>query len=348
MIAVTRNRANVHDRAFNRLKKFRARFFALLAALFATPLLATASAGAAPAPQTLVANPWLSRRVLNIAHQGGEIEAPSDTMFAFKTAVDKGSDVIELDVHATADGQIVALHDATVDRTTNGTGRVDQLTLAQIKSLDAAYDFVPGCGTCIGQPEANYSYRGFVTGQKPIPPELSAYTPQDFQVPTLREVLQEFPDKLVNVEIKATTPDTQPYEAQVAALMNEFGRNSDTIVVSFSDLAMTLFKANPTSVNTGPGLVTSGIFWASTQGLLPGIPLPGYQALQVPTLYQGLPIVSQPFVTKAHNNNLAVHVWTIDDRAQMESLIDQGVDGIMTNRPTLLEQVLQEKGVKYD
>ena len=80
-------------------------------------------------------NPWLDRRVLNMAHQGGEIEAPSDTMFAFKTALDKGADVLEMDVHATADGEIVVLHDATVDRTTNGTGRVDQLTLEQIRQL---------------------------------------------------------------------------------------------------------------------------------------------------------------------------------------------------------------------
>src|ERR687891_2110449 len=79
-------------------------------------------------------NPWLDRRVLNIAHQGGEIEAPSNTLFAFKTAIDKGADVLELDVHATADGELVVLHDTTVDRTTNGTGRVDRLTLEQIRA----------------------------------------------------------------------------------------------------------------------------------------------------------------------------------------------------------------------
>jgi glycerophosphoryl diester phosphodiesterase len=317
--------------------------FKRLSFIIATLLIAVvvpASAAAAP-------NPWLGRRVLNIAHQGGEFEAPSDTLFAFKTAVDKGADVLELDVHATADGEIVALHDATVNRTTNGTGDVDQLTLAQIKALDAAYWFATGCGTCQGQPEANYAYRGYATGT-PIPPELSEYTANDFKVPTLREVMQTFPDKLLNIEIKATLPDTTPYEAQVAALMNEFGRNDDTIVVSFNDASMALFKLNQTAVSTAPGIVTTGAFWAASQGFLPGIPLPGYHALQVPLTYQGIGIVSPAFITKAHNNQLAVHVWTIEERAQMEQLIDQGVDGIMTNRPTLLEEVLEEKGVKYD
>src|SRR5688500_6391757 len=93
------------------------------------------------------ANPWLERHVLNLAHQGGEIEAPSNTLYALKTARQKGSEVLEIDVHATADRELVVLHDATVERTTNGTGRVDQMTLAHIKKLDAAYWFVPGCGT---------------------------------------------------------------------------------------------------------------------------------------------------------------------------------------------------------
>ena len=339
----TKSRSNLIKSAV--INKVRRRFLVFAATFFAVPLLSLVPAVTAVAQ---AANPWLGRRVLNIAHQGGEYEAPSDTMFAFKKAVEKGADVLELDVHATSDGKIVALHDATVDRTTNGTGRVDQLTLAQVQALDAAYEFAEDCGTCANRPEAEYIYRGFATGQQSIPAELGNFEPSDFRVPTLREVLQEFPDNLLNIEIKATVPDTAPYEAKVAALLNEFDRDTDTIVVSFNDTAMTLFKLNQTAVSAAPGIVTAGLFWASTQGALPGIPLPGYHALQVPTTYQGLPIVSQPFVTKAHTNKLAVHVWTIDDRAEMERLVDLGVDGIMSSRPALLEEVLEEKGVKYD
>jgi glycerophosphoryl diester phosphodiesterase len=304
------------------------------------PVAAGVPATADPADKGGGPNPWLERRVLNIAHQGGELEAPSDTLYAFKTAVDKGADVLELDVHATRDGELVVMHDATVDRTTNGTGRIDAMTLEQIKSLDAAYWFVPDCGTCHGQDDASYIYRGVATGEQPIPPELGAFEPIDFRVPTLREVLETFPDELLNIEIKATVPDTRPYEKALARLLTEFGRSTDTIVASFHDFAIKRFKVYAPEVSTSPGVGSVTSFFTSSIGDLPGIPLPGHHALQVPIEQNGIPIVTTDFVQDAHANGLAVHVWTVDDRAQMEWLIDIGVDGIMTNRPTLLEEVL--------
>ena len=90
------------------------------------------------------ANPWLGRRVISYAHQGGAWEAPSSTLFAIRRALELGATGIELDVHATADGELVVSHDGTVDRTTNGAGAIHQLTLAEIRELDNAYWFVPG------------------------------------------------------------------------------------------------------------------------------------------------------------------------------------------------------------
>lgn len=118
------------------------------------PLLLVAAVAMSSAPPAAAdessGNPWPARRILNIAHQGGEVEAPSNTLFAFKTAVEKGADVLELDVHATADRELVVIHDATVDRTTDGHGRIDAMTLEHVKALDAAHWFVPGSGTCHG------------------------------------------------------------------------------------------------------------------------------------------------------------------------------------------------------
>jgi glycerophosphoryl diester phosphodiesterase len=292
-------------------------------------------------------NPWLERRVLNMAHQGGEIEAPSNTLFAFKTAKEKGSDVLELDVHATADGELVVIHDATVDRTTNGSGRIDRMTLEQVKALDAAYWFVPDCGTCHGRPEADYAYRGFATGARPIPPELGAFEPNDFKVPTLREVLEAFPRDFINIEIKATAPETRPYEAELAALLREYGRSTDTIVASFHDQAVEAFKLHAPEVSTAPGTAETAAFWSSSQGSAPGAPLPHHHALQVPVEFEGLTILTPDFVKDAHANGLAVHVWTINDRPTMERLIEIGVDGIMSDRPTLLETVLTEQRARY-
>jgi glycerophosphoryl diester phosphodiesterase len=319
-----------------------ARLLAVTIAVFA--LLGTPSASAAD-------NPWMERRVLNIAHQGGEIEAPSNTMVAFKTAAQKGADVLELDVHATSDRELVVIHDATVNRTTNGEGRVDSMTLEQIKELDAAYWFVPGCGTCNDSEPAAFTYRGIATGDQKMPKELRKtrrFTADDFKIPTLEEVLQTFPDKLINIEIKATAPDTEPYEEELAALLEEYNRSSDTIVVSFLDHAVERFKAFNADVHTATGTGQTAAFWASSQGELPGAPNPRYQALQVPITFQGVPVMSQDFVDDAHANDLALHVWTINDRETMEELIDLGVDGIMTDRPTLLQTVLEERAVTFD
>jgi glycerophosphoryl diester phosphodiesterase len=286
------------------------------------------------------ANPWLARTALNIAHQGGEIEAPSDTMYAFRTALDKGADVLEMDVHLSKDGHVVVMHDETVNRTTNGAGSVESMTLPQIKSLDAAYWFVPDRGTTYtGQP-GDYALRGIATGAVPPPP---GYSAADFTIPTLEEVLRAFPETLINVELKPTIGQTGKIELAVRDLLRRFGRTDDVIVVSFLDHSITLFKALAPEITTAPATVQVGAFWAASQGALPGIPLPIHVALQVPEVFSGLPVMSKDFVDDAHRNALAVHVWTINDAAAMRRLLDWRVDGIMTDRPRLLEQILAER-----
>lgn len=307
----------------------------LLSAALATGL------GTALADPQVATNPWMGVGVLNIAHQGGEVEAPSNTLYALKTAQAKGADVLEIDVHATADRELVVIHDTTVDRTTNGSGRVDAMTLEEIKALDAAHWFVQDCGTCHGKPEADYTLRGYATGERKLNGRLRDFTRNDFTVPTLREVLETFPDELINIEIKRTAPDTLPYEKELATLLAEFDRTDDTIVVSFTDAAVEAFKVHAPDVHTATATGETAAFWASAQGPLPGAPNPRYQALQVPMTQNGIPVVTQGFIDKAHANGLAVHVWTINDRALMEELIAMGVDGIMTDRPELLEAILQ-------
>ena len=306
----------------------------LLSAALATGL------GTVFAESQVAGNPWMGVGVLNIAHQGGEVEAPSNTLYALKTAQAKGADGLEIDVHATADRELVVIHDTTVDRTTNSSGRVDAMTLDEIKALDAAHWFVQDCGTCHGKPEADYTLRGYATGERKLNGQLKDFLPNDFAVPTLREVLETFPDELINIEIKRTAPDTVPYEQGLAEMLAEFDRTEDTIVVSFSDAALETFKVHAPDVHTATTTGETAAFWASAQGLLPGAPTPRYQALQVPMTQNGIPIVTPEWVEKAHANGLAVHVWTINDRPLMEQLIAIGVDGIMTDRPELLEEIL--------
>jgi glycerophosphoryl diester phosphodiesterase len=287
----------------------------------------------------LADNPWLARTPLNIAHQGGEIEAPSDTLYAFKTAVRKGADMIETDVHLTADGRVVVLHDETVDRTTNGTGSVEQMTLAEVKRLDAAYWFIEGEGTVhdASRPASDFTWRGVATGDRRPP---KGFEPNDFKIPTLDEVLEAFPRTLLNIELKPTTAMSGRLEAAVAELLRRHGRSDDVIVVSFNDSQVELFKALAPEVHTAPGTGQVAAFWASSQGPGAGTPNPQHVALQVPETFNGLTVVSPDFIADAHANNLAVHVWTVNHADDMRRLLRWGVDGVMTDRPTLLEGVL--------
>jgi glycerophosphoryl diester phosphodiesterase len=296
----------------------------------------------ATASAQLADNPWLERRPLNIAHQGGEIEAPSDTLYAFKTARRRGADMIETDVHLTADGHVVVIHDETVDRTTNGSGSVEQMTLAQVKQLDAAYWFIRARGTVHdpSRPASDFTWRGVATGDKPPPP---GFAPNDFTIPTLEELLATFPDALLNIELKPTVAMTGRLEAAVAELLRAHGRTDDVIVVSFNDQSVEIFKALAPEIHTAAPTGQVAAFWASSQGPLPGSPMPQHVALQVPETFEGLTVVTPDFISDAHANHLAVHVWTVNALADMRRLLDWGADGIMTDRPTLLEKLLRAR-----
>lgn len=278
---------------------------------------------------------WTGRPPLAIAHQGGAAEAPSSTMFAFARAVAHGADMLELDVHATADRELVVIHDATVDRTTDGTGRVDEMTLAQLQRLDAAHWFVRDLGAVHDRPREAYQLRGVATGAT-APPAGSAAG--DFTVPTLRDVLTRFTSVRVNVDIKETAPAVQPYERLVADTIRACGRSHDVMVASFSDAALLSFRRLAPEVATSAGPTETVAFWSYAHGGQPPSDLP-YRALQVPSVYGDLDVVTPDLIAAARRHDVAVHVWTIDDAVTMRRLLELGVDGIVTDRPSVLRDV---------
>ena len=162
---------------------------------------------AVPAVSAQAANRWIEPKApLNIAHQGGEDEFPSNTMYAFRKAMRAGADMLELDVGVTRDGKVVVMHDTTVDGKTNGHGTVASKTLRQIKRLDAAYWFAPRAAEHYSHDLAlrAYRFRGIATGRRQPPRGFKA---ADFRVPTLAQVLKAFPRTPINIEIKGRTPD---------------------------------------------------------------------------------------------------------------------------------------------
>ena len=256
-------------------------------------------------------------------------------MFAINRALAAGATGIELDVHATADGELVVCHDATVDRTTAATGDIASFTLAELRQLDFSFWFIPGADVTPDRPPDEYPYRG----RAPDDPQ--------FGIATLREVLEQFPGVVLNLDIKQTAPVVAPYEESLARLLAEFERTDDVIVASFLDPATDAFRKFAPMVPTSAGTVATADFWRAVrnEGALPETPAAAYQ---VPERMGDLVVVDKAFVAAAHRRGKAVHVWTIDDAPSMERLVEMGVDGIISDVPTTLSKVLRQRDVAWD
>ncbi|GGS27860.1 MULTISPECIES: glycerophosphodiester phosphodiesterase [Actinokineospora] len=243
-------------------------------------------------------------------HRGWHSTVPGDDMHgmenslaAFRRAVAEGYRYIETDVHATSDGVVVVQHDPRLDRTTDATGEVGALPWSTVRQAR-------------------------IGGREPVA--------------RLEDVLEELPEALFNIDVKA--------DAAVEPLLDVLRRTNaaDRVcVASFSEarLARVRRLAGP-SVLTSMGMRAMALFWAS--GRLPALPLgrsPGRPPLaQVPVRHGALTVVDRRLVAAARRRGGEVHVWTIDEPEEMHRLLDLGVDGLMTDRPRVLKDVLIERG----
>lgn len=274
--------------------------------------------------------------MLAYAHQGGAKEGPSSTLFAIAEAIAQGCPAIELDVHATVDRKVVVCHDPTLEATTNGFGEISARTLAELKELDNAYFFAGLVGVVPDLAPESYPLRG----RAPSDPTLS--------IATLDEVIETFPDVILNLDIKRTAPAVEPYEGLVAAVLRAHGRSEGVIVASFDDRATEAFSAAAPEIATSAGTRATTEFYLSVKSKCPPPDsVTRHVALQVPTTYGEATVVDEEFVDAAHRAGLAVHVWTIDDADEMERLVSLGVDGIISDRPSVLVPTLRRLGALW-
>ncbi len=242
------------------------------------------------------------RRPLNFGHRGANVAAPENTLAAFQKARELGADGIELDVMLCADGEPVVIHDFTVDRTTNGRGRVEELPLAQLKALDAGGWFGPE-----------------FAGER---------------IPTLREVLEWAADELLlNIELKNFRLRSDGLEAKVVALIREYRLHSRVMLSSFNPLALRRAKGLARELHTG-------LLYA------PGLPIYLRRAwlrpfAQVNALHPPYQMVSQTYLDWARRQRYRVNVWTPNDRNDLQRLIAQKVDMIITDQPDVLAMLVQ-------
>jgi len=248
---------------------------------------------------------------LVIAHAGSELY-PTDTMFALEKYAAMGVDILEMDAHMTADGEIILIHDDTLDRTTDGSGDVRQMTLAEVQSYDAGYYWT--------KDDQTYPFRGM-----------------GITIPTLREVFEAFPEFAMNIEIKQDTPSMA---GPLCDLIRQYGMQNKVLVPSFSHAALQEFRQTCPEIATAASEDEVRDFVIRGFLLMAGTITPEYQALQVPESRDGIPIVTRLFLWFAHNRNVQVHIWTINEAADMQRLIDKGLDGIMTDRTDTLLEIL--------
>ena len=249
------------------------------------------------------------------AHRGASGEAPENTLAAFRRAVDVGVPYAELDVQETRDGQVVVIHDETLERTTNGKGIVQEYTLAELQQFDASY--------------------WFSTDSQQFPLRATG-----IHIPTLAEVLREFPELRFTVEIKQTEP---PIEERVIAVVRDCGRAEDVILASEHDRVISRVRALAPDIATSfaTGDVVDFIQRVSTGQLAEY--RPAGLALQIPPEFHGVPLVTAETVTAAHALGLEIHVWTINEPQEMERLLDLGVDGIMSDFPGRLREIVRRR-----
>lgn len=292
---------------------------AALALLIAVLAISLALILARPAETRAFARPD-DPDVLVIAHQGGNHLWPDDTLFAFQNAVNLGADVLEMDTHMSADGVLVVIHDETVDRTTDGTGLIKEMTLAEIQALDAGYRWQSPSEDIRAQYSEDYPYRA-----------------QGIYISTLEEIFERFPETRMNIEIKQSEP---PIGETLCGMIRAYGREDDVLIASFSHEAMLDFRAQCPEIATSSTQDEMIVFYVTYRLFLGQSYSPAFQAVQVPRERFGLTIMTPRFVRAAHGRGVEVHTWTINERESMQELIDMGVDGIITDRPDRLLDLL--------
>lgn len=253
-------------------------------------------------------HPLLAAGLRNIAHRGGAKLMPEETLEAYDNAVQAGADVLEMDVHATKDGVLVLNHDATLDRTTDGTGNVKDHTYAELQTLDAAYSFSRDGGS-------TFPLRG-----------------SGVRMATFKSVLTRFPTHYFSVEIKQSDPSIVD---AVLALLAETGMEERVILISFSEKTIKEVRQKNPRLVTGaslPEMVAIETLSEAKQADYV-LPCPIFQ----------MSSADAALVTKIRRYGAKIQVWTINDAAQMRSFLDLGVDGIITDDPALLKTVLSER-----
>jgi glycerophosphoryl diester phosphodiesterase len=289
--------------------------------------LVTAAGCGAPALHAFLE---AQERPLIIAHRGGGGLAPEATVATMlATHAANPTAVLEFDVHVSRDGELVVIHDGTVDRTTDGTGRVADLTLSELRALDAGFCATPNVGN------GTHGRRDCRTAD----PSLFPFRGTGYQIPTLDEVLAAIPaEAFISVEVKE-----RGIERRVADVLRSTGRLARMAVgAEFDDMAVRVRDALPEVAGYLPTSAATCFALAAKAGWGDYAACPFYEIFAAPRSQSGLSLDTRGIIDAAHAQGMAVVYWTINDPAAMEEVFRLGADGIYTDYPALARTTLEQ------
>lgn len=277
-----------------------------------------------PVKDVIEINPFSTtenKRPLVIAHGGAKDLFPENTMVAFDGSVAIGIDMLEIDVCLTKDNILITHHDKTIDSMTDGTGEIHDYTFEELKAFNFGYGFKDLEGN---NPYANISV----------------------SVTQLSDVFKKYPNLLYNVEIKNSGDIGEQAADILYELIKEYDLFDNILVPSFDDETINHFREitnNSVLTSSAREETKKYIYYhlAQMDNLVFDI---NYEAMQLPLSNSGVNLATKAIINDAHRRNIAVHYWTIDDKETMRKLILMGADGIITDRPDLMNEVLDELG----
>jgi glycerophosphoryl diester phosphodiesterase len=258
--------------------------------------------------------PWV------IAHGGAKALWPENTMEAFSGSMALGVDVLEMDIRITKDGVLVCHHDADIENMSDDTGRVWNYTYQELLQFNFGDGFTD------------------LDGNNP-------YKNQQVDITRLEDVFKAYPNVFYVVEIKDTEQRGEIAGDSLKALIERYQLTSKTMVASFDEDVLVHFRETAgNSISTSASQKETTKFVLSAKAQASYFYHPNAVAFQLPVKEIGIIMGRSHVIKAAHRHNMAVHFWTINDKEEMRDLIEKGADGLITDRPDLLFELLEEMG----
>ena len=253
---------------------------------------------------------YTAERSINIAHRNGHALMPANTVEAGLYALEVGADILEIDVHLTADKQLVVRHDEIIDTTSDGVGRISEMTLAEIANYSAKFH------------EIEYPNR---------------LSPAHIKIPSLTALFERIPNARFLIEIK---PQDNDASSRLCQVIKQYNMAEQVLVGSFHTSVLKHFRRTCPEVPTSHGKSEIRHFFILAKLGLGHLFNPQGYSMQLPMSFRGAEVFSSKLLKAARKLNLKVEIWTVNDADTFDKLITMGVDGIITDRPDLLSQTL--------